>query len=114
MAAIGWQAKLDAARNEDDVASVCNEFLATWSAAELAEIPSSCRPEGTSTPESISPYANRLIAAVGVGNRAAAPALHRMSTFFTKAALRLADVMSIGSPDRSRRNPGAGPPTTEG
>lgn len=97
MAVAGWQAQLDMASNEYAVAAVCNRFLSTWTAEELSEIPLSCRPDDVIEAEVIAPYAIRLIAAVGVGNRMSAPMLYRMSTFFTKAALRLADVMDVGA-----------------
>jgi hypothetical protein len=97
MAGIGWQAELDLASNEDEIAAVCNEFLNTWTADELSELPSSCRLADGIDGEAIGPYAIRLIAALGTGDRASAPMLHKMATFFTKAALRLVDVMEAAA-----------------
>jgi hypothetical protein len=115
MATDGWQAKLDHARNEDAIAAICNDYVGSWTAAELAELPISCKPNASFNPDSISAYAIRLIAAVGVGNRASAPMLYKLSTFFTKAALRLADVMAIAPSDRDRRrNSSSGPSSFEG
>ena len=98
MASAGWQAQLDMASNEYAVAAVCNRFLGTWTADELSEIPPGCRPDDVIEAEAIAAYAIKLIAAVGVGDRMSAPTLYKMSTFFTKAALRLADVMDAGIP----------------
>lgn len=94
MQASGWQAILEAASNADEVVTACNEFLDFWTAAELAEIPAKFLPPEHLAADDISRYAVNLIAAVGVGNRATVPALYGMSTFFTKAALRLAEVSS--------------------
>ena len=102
MAGIGWQSELDVASNEDEVAAVCNEFVATWTADELSELPSLCRISGVIGVEAIAPYAMKLIAVLGARDRAAAPQLHKMATFFTKAALRLVDVMEA-NPGPSRR-----------
>ncbi|MEP7069839.1 MAG: hypothetical protein ABI789_11380 [Usitatibacter sp.] len=44
------------------------------------------------TTRDVSPYALALIRQLGVGERATAPGLHRLTTFFTKAALRLAQI----------------------
>lgn len=101
MAGIGWQAQLDGASNEDDIAAVCDEFLKTWTADELSELPPSCQPVDSIKVEAIAPYAIKLIAALDVGNRSTAPMLYKMVTFFTKAALRLVDVMEVGG----RRSP---------
>ena len=102
MADIGWQTELDMASNEDEIAAVCNAFVATWSADELSELPSLCRISGAIKVEAIAPYAMKLIAVLGVRDRATVPKLHKMATFFTKAALRLVDVMEA-NPGPSRR-----------
>ena len=115
MAGIGWQAQLDKASNEDDVAAICNEFLSTWTPEEFSELPSTCQPGPVIEVDAIAPYAIRLISALDVGTRATSPSLYKMATFFTKAALRLFDVMEVDSSRPVRgRNSSSGSSSAEG
>ena len=115
MTSSAWQTLLDHARNEDEVAAICNQFVSTWTAEELAQLPPGYRPDDAIEFESIAPYALKLIAGVGVGDRSTAPLLYRMSTFFTKAALRLAEVMAVEARRSSNaRSSGSGSSTSEG
>jgi hypothetical protein len=88
----GWQSRLDEASTKDDVVGVCKEFLALWTAEELAQLPASCQPKAAIAAEEVNYYALTLIRQSDIGDRSSAPLLHRMSTFFTKAALRLAQI----------------------
>jgi hypothetical protein len=92
MPAIGWQKRLDEASTLEEVVDVCRDFLVLWKPAELAELGVDFRPAQHLEVGDVSPYALKLLMKMGVGDRATAPMLHRMSTFFTKAALRLADI----------------------
>ena len=92
MSAIGWQGRLNESSSADDVAAVCNEFLSFVTSRQRAELPESCLPVTHIGVPEINPYALRLIRQLGVGNRASAPVLHELTTFFTKAALRLAQI----------------------
>jgi hypothetical protein len=110
-----WDTQLSRAVNEDEVAAVCNRFLREWTAAEISEIPLACRPRDPIECEHIAPYALMLIGALGVGNRATDPMLYRMSAFFTKAALRLHEVMAVGrSMLPGRRSSSSGSSSAEG
>jgi hypothetical protein len=95
---LGWRSRLELASTEMGVLGVCNDFVGLWSASELEQIPPACRPGTLKVPDEIYPLALALIQHLGVGNRATHPLLHRMSSFFTTAALRLAQV---GSPRAS-------------
>ena len=88
----GWQGHLNEASTQRDVVSVCNQFLTMWSAAELAELPEACRPKDVVVLEDVTPYAVKLVLQLVDGDSVTAPMLARMSTFFTKAALRLAEI----------------------
>ena len=92
MTSSGWQGHLNGASTQRDVVSVCNQFLTMWSAAELAELSEACRPKDILSLEDVSPYAVKLVLQLGDGDSVTAPMLARMSTFFTKAALRLAEI----------------------
>jgi hypothetical protein len=93
MLGIGWQGHLNEASTQRDVVCVCNQFLTKWSAADLAELPEACRPREAVAVEDVSPYAVKLVLhQLGDKDSATAPMLVRMSAFFTKAALRLAEI----------------------
>lgn len=92
MSAIGWQGRLNEASTTDDVAVVCREFLASLRPDQIAELAPSCRPNEPLEVRHISPYALTLIRQLGIGDRSTAPVLHEVTTFFTKAALRLAQI----------------------
>jgi hypothetical protein len=92
MTAIGWQGRLNEAVSTEDVGAVVTDYLATWNSAALAELPISCKPDELLAVSDISPFALKLIRQLGIGNRASAPLLYELTTFFTKAALRLAQI----------------------
>jgi hypothetical protein len=92
VSAIGWQGRLNESSTTDDVAAVCDEYLSLLTSQQRAEIPESCLPPAHIGVPEISPYALKLIRQLGVGNRASAPVLHELTTFFTQAALRLAQI----------------------
>jgi hypothetical protein len=89
---LGWQGRLNAASTAEDVAGVCRDFLEGWTAQDLADLPATCRPAEIVDSRDVSPYALKLIRRSEVGDRATAPLLRRMSTFFTRASLRLAAI----------------------
>lgn len=88
----GWQHRIQDALCKDDVVAVCREYLADQTPLEIEELPPTCRPAELDVPEDVNRYAMNLIRHLGVGERATEPSLNRMSVFFTKAALRLAQV----------------------
>jgi hypothetical protein len=92
MSTIGWQGRLNEASSQEDVVFVCRQFLGLWTPQEIAELPEVCRPKDRLDVDDVNPYAIMLIWHLGIGDRATAPMLHRMSTFFTRAALRLAEI----------------------
>ena len=88
----GWQNRIQDALCKDDVVAVCREYLAGHTPLEIEELPPACRPAELDVPEDVNRYAINLIRHLGIGERATERALNRMSVFFTKAALRLAQV----------------------
>ena len=92
MSAIGFQARLSEASSAEGVAGICRDYLASLTPAAIGELPESCLPTPHMREEDISPYALRLIRRLGIGDRASAPVLHEITTFFTKAALRLTHI----------------------
>src|SRR5213083_2814576 len=89
MSVTGWQGRINDASTEEAVALVCRRYLELWTPEQLAELPESCRPRAELDSDDVGPYALRLIRQLGVGDRATAPFLYTLTTFFTKAALRM-------------------------
>ena len=85
---IGWQARLTESATPAMVVAVAQDFLAALGAPELEEMPADCRPGPIDNPQHVMVYALRL-AHRHDGDAKSAPALHRVATFFTRAALRL-------------------------
>lgn len=96
MSGIGWQARLNESSTQAQIVSICNQFLAMWSRDELAQLPEACRPRKALALEEVNPYAVGLALQLEAMDIATAPMLHRMSMFFTKAALRLAEIRAQG------------------
>jgi hypothetical protein len=92
MASIGWQAHLNESSTPAQIVSVCNQFLTMWTREDLAQLPDACRPKNVVVLEDVSPYAVHLVLQLEKVDIATAPMLHRMTSFFTKAALRLAEI----------------------
>jgi len=92
-----WAACLASATREDDVINAANEYVASWTQAELARLPSECRPPVFHTPQQISNYAFVLTRAELAGNLAN----DRMLAFFSHASQRVAIIAHVrGAPAR--------------
>ncbi len=92
MSAIEWQGRLSECSSAQGLADICNEHIASLTRAEVDELPAASRPRPPLRTDDVNPYPLALIRQLGVGNRASAPALHALTIFFTKAALRLAQM----------------------
>lgn len=102
-----WHGYLKEAATEKDVVAVCNRFLTLWTFEELGRLPAACQPKTVVEVEDVAPYALKLLVPLGKGDATTAPMLHRMSTFFTKAALRLTQISAAQStPVPADREPG--------
>jgi hypothetical protein len=95
MSGIGWQAHLNECSTQAQIVAACNQFLAMWSRGDLAELPEACHPKDAVALEDVGPYALKLVVQLELVDVASAPMLHRMSTFFTRAALRLAEIRAV-------------------
>jgi hypothetical protein len=115
MSAIGWQGRLNEASTREDVVMVCKDFLDACTPEEILELPQYLRPEKElAEAQDVTDYAIKLVQHWSIGDRTSAPMLDRMTAFFTKADLRLAQILSVPnavSPaqDNSRRPRGSGP-----
>jgi hypothetical protein len=101
-----WLARLRAARTRTEVLEVAREYVARLPAGEVALLPSECRPGKLATEEDLQEYAFRLVKHHGHGDDARA--VIRLSEFFSRAAIRLAELASpfsngpddLGSPPK--------------
>lgn len=98
---VTWESRLQRAYSVEDVVAVVNDFLATWGPEELAALPEHLRPWSVKGSDDVSLYAFRLM------SRATLPGndhiLLRMSTFFSAAAHRLSQILSIAAAEARRK-----------
>ena len=89
----GWAAHLNEAASEGEILKLCNQFLSLVG-GDLDEIPEGCRPRaGTGLDASRVQYlALKLLKELDNDPERANLTLHRVTSFFTKAAQRLAEV----------------------
>jgi hypothetical protein len=87
VSALVWQHRLEEAATAEAVLHVVNDFLAPWTPEEIAQLPADCRPGVFEDTEQVNLYALKLARrhTIGIGE---VSVMHRMATFFTKAALR--------------------------
>ncbi len=88
---VAWQGRLNEAATGDEVAAVAREFLAQLGGEVLAQLPQDVRPGTVSNAKNVVYYALKL-AHTEIGDARSAPVLHGLSTFFTKAALRIVQI----------------------
>ena len=101
-----WQGLLAACATEAEVVDVVRDFLATISPYEAARLPVTLRPRRMLDANDITTYAFDLVRGdVGDDDSGAQRALHRLAHFFSRASIRLAEIMSDAS---SRRASGDG------
>ena len=89
-----WQHRLNAATSVAEVVVLAREFLATWSAADLAKFADSCDPGEIDTSDDIAFYAFRLVREQCAGDNQSIE-LHRMATFFSSASQRVSQILAI-------------------
>lgn len=88
MTTIGWQGRLNEAPTRESVVAVVQDFVSILPVTELDELPSDCRPGPMENAHQVTVFA-LMLAHRHNGDPKAGPALHRLATFFTKAALRI-------------------------
>jgi hypothetical protein len=88
LTAIGWQGRLNEAATGEAVVAAARDYLAALTRTERAQVPEDCRPGALENPQQLLVFALRL-AHRHDGDTKAAPALHRLAAFFSRAALRI-------------------------
>ena len=109
MSALGWQRRLDQASTREAVVEIVNDFLALWTHAEIVQLPHDCAPGNMDNADQVSDYALKLARrhTIGVGDLSG---MHRMATFFTKAALRIFQIDEALPRTRSSKHEGGRAP----
>jgi len=88
MTTIGWQGRLNEAPTREAVVGVAQEFVSILGDTESDQLPPDCRPGPMEDAQQVTVFA-LMLAHRHDGDPKAAPALHRVTTFFTRAALRI-------------------------
>ena len=91
---MSWQFQLDQAATEADVVAVVREFMATVSPWEVARLPESLRPRKIVDASDITLYAFDLVRGDVMDNEGTQRVLHRLAHLFSRASLRLSQVLS--------------------
>jgi len=98
---LSWQGQLDLARCEAEVVAVAREFLATISPYEAAWLPEALRPRRIVDANDVTTYAFDLVRGDVEDDAGTQRALHRLAHFFSRASIRLAQLMSAGDAPRA-------------
>jgi hypothetical protein len=94
MSSIGWQGRLDEASTKEDVVSVVNDFLVLWTREDIALLPADCKPRMVDNADEVNTYALKLARGYTFAIGEVSP-MHRMASFFTKAALRMFQIEEV-------------------
>lgn len=95
-----WQDRLDNARSLSDVAEVCQDFIARFAPAMLAQLPRACLPPIHLDSDMISSYAVELVRHELADGAKATPMLSTFALFFTDASQAAARIaMARRRPD---------------
>ena len=90
--ALSWQDRLDNATSEGDVVVVARDFIAQFSPQEIDVLPEVARPGKFFDSNDITAYAFLLVRR-DCDDRAA-PVVHKLAGFFSRASIRLSQIMA--------------------
>jgi hypothetical protein len=96
-----WQGLLATCATEAEVVAVARDFLATISPCEAARLPETLRPRRMLDANDITTYAFDLVRGDAGDDGGTQRALHRLAHFFSRASIRLAEIMSGASSPRA-------------
>ena len=93
-----WLARVATARTPEDVLAIAHEYVAHFAVESSDALPAELRPGPLATADELQQYALGLARYHGHGERARA--VYRVSEFFSRAAVRLAELAT--APPRAR------------
>ena len=91
---MSWQDQLDRAKSEADVVAIVREFMATVSPWEAARLPEPLRPRKITDASDVTQYAFDLVRGDILDNEGTQRVLHRLAHLFSRASLRLSQILS--------------------
>ena len=91
---MSWQDQLEQARTEADVVALVREFMATVSPWEVARLPEALRPRKITDASDVTQYAFDLVRGDILDNEGTQRVLHRLAHLFSRASLRLSQILS--------------------
>jgi hypothetical protein len=94
LVAVSWAQRLAAARTESEVVAVARDFLATFSPYDLARLPEECRPGRIVDGSDVNDFALLLVRYDQDDRQGTARCIHRLTTFFTNASIRLSELLA--------------------
>ena len=97
-----WLDHLTGAASMEAIVAVVHDFIRAWPASKIDELPPAYRPGRLDSANDISGYAVTLARAQLKGDHHA-PHLHAMAIFFTDAAMRLSEFLTISHREEARR-----------
>ena len=93
----GWQDRLNGCLTETEVLDVARDFLAQFSPYEIASLPELCRPPRLKDSHDITGYAFTLVRHHCDNGEPHDYAAHRLTNFFSNAAMRLSQILHAQS-----------------
>ena len=96
-----WLARVATARTPDDVLALAHEYVAHFAVESGDSLPVELRPGSLATTDELQDYALALARYHGHGERARA--VYKVSEFFSRAAVRLAELAT--APPQAGRDP---------
>lgn len=91
-----WLARVATARTPDEVLAIAREYVEHFSVGASDSLPPELRPGEIATASALQQYALTLVRYHGHGENARA--VYRLSEFFSRAAVRLAE-LAASAPD---------------
>lgn len=98
LTATSWPQRLRAADTEQEVVDVARDFLATFSPYDFARLPDELRPGRLVDGNDVSDLAFTLVRHAHDRDPDSARCIHRLTTFFSQAAVRLSDLKGRSRP----------------
>ena len=89
-----WLDGLKTATTVAELLEVVRQFVGAWPPAKIQELPPAYRPRRLESAEDVSSYALVLARAQLKGDHQA-PHLHAMAIFFTDAAMRISEALTV-------------------
>ena len=102
MSAATWQQLLARAGTPKEVISIARDFVASIDRDALARLPESCTPGKLSDGQDVMAYAYELVRHdVTQNDTAAAETIDKLASFFSQAAVRLAQLTTASPPGKT-------------